>query len=172
MIKHSPVTSDLLSKYLDLWNNTNSESRAIVQYMFPYGDEWRTDIVYPNITFLIFEYLDRGIVCWKLFSDFIHKVFPNLKHLILSQNYSYSTDFFFDFYTDQWLDTIWINDDQSRFPNIYHDLPELPKIRYVSGDCVDYDTHRLLYRALKDLLYICPQTPHVKLEKEHLMTPI
>ena len=76
---------------IELWNRYSPTKRALIKYMFPLYT-WRTEIIYSNIEFLIFENCDRGYIlvyfvcksiqCWEKFHNFLQIVFLNLKVLI------------------------------------------------------------------------------------------
>jgi hypothetical protein len=104
-----------------IWNMYNTSEKAFVKYIFPYSP-WKLDKVYSDIKCIWFEYCDRGIKCWKKFSEFLKTCFPNLRSVILCQNYSYSKcgdeleeTHFLDFFYDPWLSHIWIEDCQTSF---------------------------------------------------------
>jgi len=63
--------------------------RAFVNAIFP-NNSWRTDICFPSIKIIYFEFCDRGIPCWKKFNIFLKHVFPNLEGLFLSQSWIFS----------------------------------------------------------------------------------
>jgi hypothetical protein len=45
-----------------------------------------------KVEVLVFTYIDRGIKNWTSFANLLNVFYPNLKVLILAQNYSYDTD--------------------------------------------------------------------------------
>jgi hypothetical protein len=99
------------------------ENCAYVEHFYAIG-EWKKDIKFEDIKFIYFEFCDRGIACWKKFSDFLKNSFPNLEVLLLCQNYTYDDTHenidsntiakkeISDFMNDDWLKYIWIQEEQ------------------------------------------------------------
>jgi hypothetical protein len=71
-------------KPIKIWTSYKKEERCCVRYIFP-QTKWRNDIWYNHIKVINFNYLDRGIYCYKQFNYFLKKSFPNLEALFLHQ---------------------------------------------------------------------------------------
>lgn len=75
-------------------------------------DKYIIDTEYIKV--LYFEYIDRGIMDWKLFKTILKTNFPNLKVLIFEQNYSMDDETaFIDFVNLMNLDLLLIDDMQT-----------------------------------------------------------
>jgi hypothetical protein len=64
---------------------------------------------------LVYKYIDRGVGDWIEFADSLNHYYPNLKVLILSQNYSYPTTEkeFLTFIDTMNLELVVIDDNQT-----------------------------------------------------------
>ena len=119
------------SKPLNIYNykhlfyrEANGGNMEFMPYFFP-SDEWdgpEDGFYYPDIQCVWFEYCDRGIHCWRKFNVFLKATFPNLRALVLSQNWTQNVDRCNDdderahlneFLHDSWLEGIFIDDAQS-----------------------------------------------------------
>jgi len=121
-----------------IWNLYAHQNRAYITDFNVY-ETFDISKCYPDIQCIYFDNLDRGIQSWKIFNNAIKKIFPNLKSLFLSQNYSISNqNEFIEFFEDHWIDNIWIVDFQSRYKCIQKEMKiSTEKIRV-------FDTYDLL----------------------------
>lgn len=114
----------IVQKYnpTQLWNTYSPQNRAYISDLFVHGIFDITKY-YPDIQCIYFDNLDRGIQSWKIFNNALKNIFPNLKSLFLSQNYSISNENeFIEFFEDPWIDNIWIVDFQSRYKCIQKEM--------------------------------------------------
>lgn len=105
----------------DLWNVYDDNERAYVGNLF-ICREWDCCMVYYDIKCVMFGYCDRGIQNWAEFNAFLKETFPSLECLMVTQSCSVSgmNEDFMDFFYDPWIQSIWIEDYQTK----YLGLPE------------------------------------------------
>jgi hypothetical protein len=123
-----------------IWNLYAHQNRAYIKDFFVYGNFDITKC-YPDIQCIYFHNLDRGIQSWKIFNNALKTIFPNLKSLFLTQNYSLLEleNEFIEFFEDPWIDNIWIVDFQSKYKCIQKEMKiSMEKIRV-------FDTYELYY---------------------------
>ena len=133
----------------DLWDKYPADKRGYIEY-FTHYEKYITDKTFPEVECALFQFVDRGIKSWKEFNSALKIWFPNLKTLLLSENYSTSEEEeFIDFFLDPWLKHIWIEDMQSSYEFIDKPL-SLPK-----------DTLRVFRQAPRDYSCLYDGEPHI-----------
>lgn len=110
----------------DLWNRYTHDKRALVTD-FDMWHELITDTTFPEVECVLFYHVNRGVDSWEDFNRALKIWFPNLKTLLLSENYAGSSEEeFIEFFLDPWLKEIWIEDRQTGY-NFINTKLELPK---------------------------------------------
>lgn len=112
----TPMMKAIRPSPREIFDMYSSEEKYIVDWIWPVV-KWRECISYQKIKCLYFSMVDRGIECWKLFNEFLHRSFPNLQSLILEQDYTsveicneaLKKQHFTDFFNDPWLKDIIIS---------------------------------------------------------------
>jgi len=137
---YSAKTQNITIHPKELWDLYTPKTRASVNWFYDLHP-YKFDTTFPEIECVLFNYVDRGIKSWAEFYKALKIWFPSLKTLLLSENYSESSELEFkEFLENPWLTHIWIEDYQSKYKCIYDTL-NIPDNKMRVFDITDVDDY-------------------------------